>query len=214
MIPLIRMKNLILLGGGGHCKSVIEASESSGRTINGILDISNAVGDKILGYEVIGTDAELYKYVDECEFVVTLGFITDPIHRINLHNLIKKSGGKLATIIASTANVSRYACIGEGTVVLHNANVNAGARIGKGCIINSGANIEHDAKIGDYCHISTGAMVNGDCKIGEGTFVGSGAVIANGVSVSDGVVIGAGAVVCTDIKEKGTYLGVPAKMKK
>lgn len=204
------MKPIVLVGGGGHCRSVIEAAESSGCEIRGILDLPQYFGDSCLGYRVIGTDSDIPLYVDDCEFIITLGFITDPEHRIQLHKLIDNAGGKLATVIASTANVSRHAGIGEGTVVLHNANINAGARIGKGCIINTGADIEHDVSIGDYCHISTGALVNGDCRIGKATFIGSGSVIANGVSISDHVVVGAGAAVCADIADKGTYVGVPA----
>lgn len=204
------MKPLILVGGGGHCKSVIEAAESSGREIMGILDLPKYFGNECLGYRVIGTDSDIPLYVDDCEFIVTLGFITDPGHRIQLHKLIENAGGRLATVIASTANVSRHAFIGAGSVVLHNANINAGARIGKGCIINTGADIEHDVSIGDYCHISTGALVNGDCRIGNATFIGSGSVIANGVSISDNVIVGAGAAVCADITDRGTYVGIPA----
>lgn len=190
---------------------MIEAAESAGREIRGILDLPRYVGDTCLGHRIIGTDDDIPSYVEDCEFIVTLGFITNPEHRIRLHHLIEEAGAKLATVIASSANVSRHAGIGEGTVVMHNANVNAGAKIGKGCIINTASNIEHDVEIGDYCHISTGAMVNGDCKIGRATFAGSGAVIANGISIAEGVVIGAGAVVCRDINEKGKYAGVPAK---
>ncbi len=210
---MMQVKPLVLVGGGGHCKSVIEAAESAGREIKGILDLPGHYGEDCLGYKVIGSDEDIPLYVNDCEFIVTLGFITDPNHRIKLHRLIDDAGGKLGTVIASSAHVSRHAKIGEGTVVLHNANINAGACIRQGCIINSGANIEHDVEIGDYCHISTGTMVNGDCKIGKGTFVGSGAVITNGVSISDNIVVGAGAVVCSDIKNKGIYVGVPAKMK-
>ena len=32
-------KNLILVGGGGHCRSVIDVAESAGYTIKGILDL-------------------------------------------------------------------------------------------------------------------------------------------------------------------------------
>ena len=205
------MKPIVLVGGGGHCKSVIEAAESSGREIRGIIDLPKFLGDDCLGYRVIGTDSDIPLYVDDCEFIVTLGFITDPEHRIQLHKLIENAGGKLATVIASTANVSRHARVGEGSVVLHNASINAGATIGTGCIINTGAVIEHDVSIGDYCHVSTGAMVNGDCSIGNATFIGSGAVIANGISITDNVIVGAGAVVHSNITDKGTYVGVPAR---
>lgn len=202
---------IILIGGGGHCKSVIEAAESSGRTIRGVFDIPSAVGSKILGYDVIGTDDDITLYVNDCEFVVTLGNIKDPHKRILLHNLVEKQGGKFATIIASTAQVSTHAAVGDGTVVLHHATINAGAKVGKGCIINSCSNVEHDVEIGDYCHISTGTMINGDAKIGRATFVGSGATVGNGVSIKENSVVGMGAAVCSDITESGIYVGIPAK---
>lgn len=89
------MKPLILVGGGGHCKSVIEAAESTGRTIKGILDLPEYLSENCLGYQVIGTDFDIPKYVEECEFIVTLGFINNPEHRIHLHSLIEKTGGNL-----------------------------------------------------------------------------------------------------------------------
>jgi len=190
---------------------VIEAAESSGREIKGILDLPTTVGSKCLGYSVIGTDDDIPKYADECEFIVTLGFIKNPILRNKLHRLVEEANGKFATIIASTAHVSRYADIKQGTVVLHCATVNAGARIGKGSIINTHANIEHDVVIGDYCHISTGAMINGDCKVGDNTFIGSGAIVCNGLTICQNVVLGAGSVVTNDIISSGTYIGTPAK---
>ena len=147
-------RDLVLVGGGGHCKSVIEAAESAGFRIHGVLDIPEHIGQTVLSGRIIGTDDDL-----------------------------RAAGGRLATIIASTAYVSKYASVGEGTVILHQAVVNAGAQIGCGCIINTLANIEHDAVVGDYCHISTGAMVNGDCKVGARTFLGSGSVMVNGISL-------------------------------
>lgn len=205
------MKPLILIGGGGHCKSVIEASESVGRNIKGILDLPEYFGTDCLGYKVIGNDNNIPDYANECEFIVTLGFIRNPVPRIRLHELVVESGGKFATIIASTAHVSEYADINEGTVILHNASVNACAKIGKGCIINTSANIEHDCVIGDYTHISTGVMVNGGCKIGRNCFIGSGAVIANGVEITEGCIVGAAGFVNGNVTTSGTYVGVPVR---
>lgn len=206
------MKSLILVGGGGHCKSVIDVAESAGYTILGIFDRPEEVGKKVLSYEVIGTDDDMAKYVDRAEFIVTVGQIKSPDLRIKLHKMIEQVGGKLATIVASTAHVSKYAQLGEGTVVMHQVVVNADAKIGKGCIINTFANIEHDVVIGDYCHISTGAMVNGDCKIGNHSFVGSQSVLTNGAYVGDNIVVGAGAFVRESIEIKGVYAGNPAKL--
>ena len=209
----MKQKNLILVGGGGHCKSVIEVAESAGYNILGILDMPEDVGKKVLDYKVIGTDDDLPLYVDKAEFVITVGFIKNPTTRIKLYNKVKEAGGKMATVIASTAHVSKYSTIGEGTVVMHQAFVNAGAHIVANCFITSFCNIEHDAQIGDQCHISTGTMVNGDCKIGERVFVGSQSVLANGITIGYDIIVGAASFVRKSISAKGIYSGNPAILK-
>ena len=205
---------LILIGGGGHCKSVIEVAESAGYEIKGILDMPDEVGKEVLpGHKVIGTDDEIPQYVEECDFVITVGFIKNPAIRIKLYNKVKAAGGRLATIIASTAHVSKYAELGEGTVIMHQAFVNAGAKIGDNCIINTFVNIEHDAEVGNQCHISTGTMVNGECKIGENCFIGSQSVCANCIEIASDIIVGAGSVVRKSIRMKGIYAGNPAILK-
>lgn len=206
-------KNLILVGGGGHCKSVIEAAESAGYNILGVLDTPENVGKQVLAYSVIGTDDDIPQYVDKAEFVITVGFIKNPTTRIKLYNKVKAAGGRLATIIASTAHVSKYAELGGGTVIMHQAFVNAGAKIGDNCIINTFVNIEHDAEVGNQCHISTGTMVNGECKIGENCFIGSQSVCANCIEIASDIIVGAGSVVRKSIRVKGIYAGNPAILK-
>ena len=176
-------KPLILIGGGGHCKSVIDVAESAGYTILGILDRPEEVGKCVLNYEVIGTDADMAKYADKAEFIVTVGQIKSPDLRIKLHQILADTGCRLATIISPTAHVSRYATVGEGTVVMHQAVVNADAHIGKGCIVNTFANIEHDVHIGNYCHISTGSMINGGAEVADSTFIGSQSVVNQYVKI-------------------------------
>lgn len=206
-------KKIILVGGGGHCKSVIDVVESAGYTIIGILDMPELVGTTVLGYPVIGTDDHISDYVEDALFVVTVGHIKDASLRIKLHERIKDAGGRLATLVASTAYVSRFASIGEGSIIMHHAMVNADAHIGSGCIINTYANIEHDVFIGDYCHISTGTMVNGNCRVGEGVFLGSQSVMVNGICITDGCVFAAGSMVRKNIVRKGIYSGNPAILK-
>ena len=204
-------KPLILLGGGGHCKSVIDVAESAGYTILGILDKPEEIGKHVFGYEVIGTDDDMAKYADKAVFVVTVGQIKSPDLRIKLHKMLAEANCELATIIASTAYVSKYATIGEGTVVMHNAFINAGANVGKGCIINTSSIIEHEAIVSDYCHISTGSTVNGAAKVGEQSFVGSQSVVNQCVAIGERVVIGAGSAVISDLPDGSVVVGVPAK---
>lgn len=206
-------KKLIFVGGGGHCKSVIDVAESAGYTILGILGRSEEVGKKVLGYEIIGIDDDMAKYVDVAEFVVTVGQIKSASLRIKLHEMVERVGGRLATVISPNAHVSKYAQLGVGTVVMHQAVINADAKIGKGCIINTFANIEHDVVVGDYCHISTGAMVNGGCVLGNSCFIGSQSVLSNGVTIGNDIIISAGTFVPQPLFEKGIYGGNPVMLK-
>lgn len=204
-------KDIILVGGGGHCRSVIDAAESAGRKIRGVLDLPQYFGTDVAGYKVIGNDDDIPKYVDECEFIVTLGAIENAGPRRKLHRLIKEAGGKLATVVASTAYLSPHATVGEGTVLLQQSVVNSCAKVGESVIINTGAIVEHDAEVGDLTHVSTGAKVNGACKVGARCFIGSGAVMVQGVKTGDDVFVGAGSLLAKDAMEKGAYIGFPAR---
>ena len=208
------MKPLVLIGVGGHCRSVIEAAESAGREVMGILDTPDKAGGQVLGRPVIGSDDDMEKYVGRAEFVITVGHIRDCVLRRKLAERVEAAGGTFGLVVASTAHVSRYARIGAGTVVLHGAMVNAGAEVGRNCIVNTLANVEHDAVVGDFCHISTGAMVNGDCRVGEGTFLGSQSVLLNGAEIEAGCTVAAGSFVRKSLRQPGLYAGNPAILMK
>lgn len=208
----MNQRPLILLGSGGHCKSVIDAAESAGMRIDAILSLPEEVGGEVLGHPIAGTDDDIPEYIETHDFIITVGQIKNTTVRIRLDNTVKSLGGRFAKVIASTARVSPHAEVGEGSVVLHHATVNATARIGRQCIINTAANIEHDAVIGDFCHISTGAMINGTASVGCRTFIGSGAVVINNISVCEDVVLAAGSVAVRRITKPGIYTGIRAKL--
>jgi sugar O-acyltransferase (sialic acid O-acetyltransferase NeuD family) len=204
---------LILIGGGGHCKSCIEVIHSSGQwEICGILDRVDMVGTNVLDYKVIGTDEEIDQWISKgYHFLITIGQIKSALPRKRLYELLKKQNASIATVISGNAMVSSYAAVGEGSVIHHRVTVNADAVIGANCIINTAANIEHDVKIGDHTHISTGTMLNGNVQVGTECFIGSGTVIANNITIQDRVLVGAGSVIIRDLASDGTYAGVPCK---
>lgn len=209
-------KKLILIGGGGHCKAVIDVALSADYTIMGILDNALEKGSTVLGIPVIGSDDDIKsiveQYKDNIEFVISVGQIKSSAVRRALSSKVIESGGAIASpIVAATAHIARGAKLGRGTVVMHNAIVNSDAAIGENCIINTGAIVEHDCKVGNFIHISTGAIVNGTASIGDNAFIGSHATIANNIIIASNTVIGTGATVINDIYESGTYCGIPAK---
>ena len=179
------MQKLVLIGGGGHCRSCIDVIEATGLfNIVGILDVAKKIGDKVFDYSIVGTDSDISKFVAlQTRFLITVGQVGTGERRSEIFAKIKAAGGELVTVISSRAYVSSRARVGEGTIIMHDALVNAGASIGANCIINTKALIEHDAAIEDHCHISTGAIINGGVFVGSGSFVGSGAVAKQNISI-------------------------------
>jgi len=193
----MKKEYIILIGGGGHCKSVIDVIEQQAKyEIAGIIDMPEKINQEVLGYKIIWKDSDIPELVKKYKnFHITLGQIKNPEPRIKLFNLLKQLNANLPIIISPLAYVSRHAIINEGTVIMHNVVVNANVIIGTNCIINSKALIEHDAVIGNHCHISTGAIVNGGVKIGNNVFYGSGAVSKEYISIPDNSFIKANSIV-------------------
>ncbi len=191
------MKEILLIGGGGHCKSVIDVIEQEGKfKIAGIVDRPELLGNETLQHKIIGNDEELLSMARQYKYAfITVGQISSPNLRIKLFKLVKEAGFTIPCIISPRAYVSSYASIGEGTVIMHDALINASASVGENCIINTKAIIEHDVTIEDHCHVSTGAIVNGEAVIGEGTFVGSSATTKEAIFVKANSFIKAGSVV-------------------
>ena len=206
-------KKIILIGGGGHCKSCIDVIEIENKIeIAGIIDQEEKLHLKVLGYEVIGCDEDLPQIVEKYKnFLITIGQIKNVNIRIDKFELLKKLGAYLPIIISPLAYVSKNSFIDEGSIVMHKSFVNSNVNIGKNCSINTGSIIEHDVTIGNHSHISTGSIINGGCNIGEKVFIGSNSTIVNNINIVEKAIIGAGAVVTKSIKEAGIYIGNPAR---
>jgi sugar O-acyltransferase (sialic acid O-acetyltransferase NeuD family) len=187
--------NLILIGGGGHCKSCIDVIEQENKfIIAGIVDTNPPAGD-LLGYPLLGLDDDLAKLKLSYEYaLITIGQIKTSAIRIRLLEYAKSLGFKLPVIISPRAYVSKHAKIGSGTIVMHDALINAGVIVGDNCIINTKSLIEHDAVIEDSCHISTGAIINGGVMVRQGSFVGSNAVTKESVKTNEKDFIKAGSL--------------------
>jgi sugar O-acyltransferase (sialic acid O-acetyltransferase NeuD family) len=191
------MNKIILVGGGGHCKSVIDVIEQEAQfEIAGIIDKPELLGSKILGYTVIGNDFDLKSLAKKYNnALITVGQLKSALLRIELYDLVIKAGFSLPSIISPSAYISKHSKIGNGTVVMGNAIVNANTSIGDNCIINSKALIEHDCLISDHCHISTNAIINGGVKIGHSCFIGSNATTKDNIIIKENSFIKAGSIV-------------------
>jgi len=198
-------KEIVLVGGGGHCRSCIDLLEQRAEfRIAGIVDVSEKKGDQVLGYDIFAEDAELPSLVPRFKnFLITIGQIKSAVLRKKSFASICELGGMLPIVVSPLAYVSRYAEIGKGTVILPYAMVGAGAKVGENCIINTQALVEHDAVVGDHCHLATGSIVNGGAQIGDEVFLGSGAVVRELTVIAKKNIIGCGVAVTGNVETAG-----------
>lgn len=201
------MRQVIIIGTGGHAKVVANIIESAGDNVMGFLT-SDTTFSTFCGKPVLGSDKDYEKFIDYY-FIIAIG---NQYAREKISSNMKQV--KWYTAIHPTAVLPKHDyVIGEGSVISANAVINPASTIGKHCIINTNAVVEHDNYISDFVHVSVGTHLAGHVKIGARTWVGIGACVNNDVTICEDCMIGAGAVVVKNISEKGTYIGIPAKKK-
>lgn len=199
-------ERVIVIGASGHGKVAADIVRSSGDTLLGFLDDNELLPPMVAGIPVLGRVADHTSFPD-ASFVIGIGSsdVREKIAR-------QLDGVRWYTAIHPSAVISALdTAIGAGSVVMANAVVNPSAHIGAHCIINTAAVVEHDNQIGDFSHISVGARLGGTVSVGAHAWVGIGAAVSNNISICGHCIIGAGAAVIHDIKESGTYVGVPAR---
>lgn len=193
---------ILLVGGGGHAKVVLDALLIAGYEVVGVID-SKYDGD-FLG--VPRTKEYNGAAFPDSHIIVAVG---DNASRMKT---VASISHPFATITDLSATVSRFSTIGNGSMILHGAIIQPDAKVGKHVIINTGAQVDHDCSVGDYVHIAPRAVLCGNVRVGEGTLIGAGAVVLPGVSIGKWCIVGAGSVVRENIDDLRVVAGVPARI--
>jgi len=190
------MKEIILIGGGGHCRSVIDVIELEGKfKVFGVIDKAELFGEKVSGYEIIGSDKDLYDIRQKIDYAfISIGQIRTSTPRRNMFEVLKKLDFKIPKIVSPRSYISKSAQVSEGTIIMHDCLVNANAKVGKNCIVNTKALIEHDSSIGENTHLSTCSVINGNTIIGKNCFIGSNSVVKESSNIPNNSFIKAGSL--------------------
>lgn len=202
---------LVLIGGGGHCKSVLDTIIRLNTYSEVVItDCKLAAGTRILGCEVVGNDEILSELFERGfgDAVITIGSIKSTDIRREAFLKAEAVGFNFPRIIDPSAVVSGSASIGAGVYIGKKAVVNAEAVIDDMAIINTGAIVEHDCRIGKFTHVAVGAVVCGEAEIEKDVFVGANTVIIQGVKVGMKSIIGAGSVVIRNVSPNSTVVGM------
>jgi len=196
---------MYLYGASGHAKVILDILKSRNVTISGLFD-DNPDLKTLLEYPVF-QEFSLERLNRE-QLLISIG---NNIIRKRIVNLIPASV-VYGQAMASTAEISAYARVDEGTVVMQGAIIQSGVTIGKHAIVNTQASVDHDCFLADFVHLSPHACLCGGVTVGEGTQIGAGAVVIPGVKIGKWCRIGAGAVVIHDVPDEVTMAGNPARI--
>jgi len=197
-------KAVVIYGGGGHAKALIELIEAEGKfQVEGVLDDSLAAGNKLFDVPVLGGGEMLARLKARGigQVFNAVGGIGDIVPRLRIYERIQAAELKVPAVVHPRAYIEKSAVLTDGEQVFFNAYIGSDCRIGFGCIINTGAILSHDCVLGEYVNVSPGAILAGAVNVGPRTLIGMGATINLGVKVGSGVRIGNSAVVKADVPD-------------
>jgi sugar O-acyltransferase (sialic acid O-acetyltransferase NeuD family) len=198
--------SILIYGGGGHGKSIIDIVRSIGTyEIVGIIDDGMRPGDQVMGCVVLGGESVLTAlYSDGLRQVMNaVGAIGDIGLRITIFRKLLDEGYSCPTLIHPSAVVEPSAILDSGIQVLPQSYIGTEAKIGFGVIINNGVIVSHDCELGDYVSLAPGVVLAGGVRIGEGAQIGMGVTVNLNVTIGDHVQVGNSAVIKDDVPDGG-----------
>lgn len=209
------MDDIILVGYGGHAKSIADSIEQSGKyriigyTEKNACNVENR-------YPYLGSDDVLQEYfLKGVRYAfVCIGYMGNGTIRDRLYQQLKTTGYELPVIIDPSAVVAENAHIKEGTYIGKGAVVNSESTIGEMCIINTKAVIEHECKVAAFSHIAVAGVLCGNVTVGAHSLIGANATIIQGVEIGSDCVIGAGSIVLKDVQPGKCVYGVVSEKAK
>lgn len=197
-----------LIGGGGHCKVVIDTLLAGGV---GTEDLRVRDGRaNMQDREVLGVRIDCPEIDDR--------LTGQPVHvaigansaRSRLFVAAVAAGGQPVTVRHPSAQVSASARIEAGCFIGALVAIGPDADIGRDVIVNHGAVVEHDCIVGDHAFLGSHATLGGGVRIGELATIGPGAVVPTGRTVGARATVAPGAVVTRDLYPDEKWTGALA----
>lgn len=204
-------KPVIVIGGGGHARVVMDALRLKGISMLGICDPALPQGSAgPFGIAVLGDDEAVAAYAPaQADLVNGVGSIESTQARRRVFETFSRRGYRFAAVVHPSAIVAGDVTLDEGAQIMAGAIIQSGTAVGRDAIVNTGARIDHDCRIGDHVHIAPGATLSGSVSVGVGTHIGVAAAVIQSIRIGRNCLIGAGTVVTRDVADE-TRLVTPA----
>ena len=207
---------VIIIGDGGHAKTVIDIIEEENKyNIFGVTTAENKDGE-FCGYKIIGTDDVLEKYFEKGIKNVALGLggFTNNNLRTEVYKKVEAMGFNIINVIHPSAIISKTVTMGNGVVIFPNVTLNSEVVIGNNIIIATNSSVDHESIIESNVLISAGVTIGAYSKICSGCLCAIGSTVVSGVVIYENTLVAAGAVVVNNIEPDQKVFGIPARSKK
>jgi UDP-perosamine 4-acetyltransferase len=203
----------IYICGIGHNTPVyIDLVEAIGYHIAGLYHYDDTrTGEIDHGYKILGSFDDLFRQgLNGKNFALSMG---DNTIRAALYKRIVENGGNVPTLIHPSAQISRFAKLGNGVVFHMNVIVHPDVTIGDNSVVSFGSSVSHSSTVGSHCYIAANVLVGAFSNIADNVFIGLGATIVSGkvASIGANAIVGAGACVINSVPENTVVAGVPAR---
>lgn len=203
---------IVVLGGGGHARVLIDALRLGGREILGVA--APTQGALPADIEYLGTDDAVLGYdASAIQLVNGVGSVGNPGLRERLFVAFTDRGYRFACVRHPSAVVAGDVEVGEGAQLMAGAVVQTGSRLGRNVIVNTRASVDHDCFLGEHVHVAPGATLSGGVTVAERCHIGAGAIVLQNIEIGADSVVGAGAVVVRDVPAHSVVMGIPARRK-
>jgi sugar O-acyltransferase (sialic acid O-acetyltransferase NeuD family) len=209
-----KAKNIVIIGASGHAKVIIDIVEKQNEfNIIGLIDTYKKRGNKISGYEILGTEDIIAQLMADQKVVGGIIAIGNNWTRHIIKEKIKNIAPNFEFLSAIHPNavLSRNVKIPKGTVIMAGVIINSDAIVGEFCIINTNASLGHESTMQNYSSLAPGVTIGGNVTIGSFSAISIGATIIQNINIGDHALVGAGSLVINDIKDYDVVYGIPAK---
>ena len=207
-------QNVLIVGSSGHSKVVIDIFEKEGKyKIIGLLDAYRKIGEKTLGYQVLGKEENLPELLREHPHTKLFIAIGDNWLRYKEFKKILAIVPNIdfATTIHPSAQIGKNVRIGKGVAIMAGAIINSDTQIADFTIINTKASIDHDCIMFKFSSLAPNSTTGGYVSIREYSAISISATIKDRISIGKHCLIGAGALLLNDCGDNLVMYGTPAK---
>lgn len=201
-------KNLIIVGTGGHARSIFSIAKSNGYFVIGFIDDKN-VGGEFCGKPILTKKQSFASYPDENYFIAVGDNFTR--EKIYLEFNLQQKNIKFPTLIHNMSTIGVDSEIGIGSIIMPFVNIGPNSKVGNFCILNTSSSIDHDCQMMNFSSIAPGVISGGNVVIGLRSILSIGAVVEHKISIGNDVLIGANSFVNKSVQNNQVLYGTPSK---